>query len=296
MQSEPKLTIIIPIYNEETTLQWLIPEVIKFCKTGNYRLIAVNDASTDNTAEILGTFQATWDEMAVITHKINRGYGGALASGISHTTTPYAITIDADGQHRLEDIDALMKVRDFSDADLVIGSRSKENSNFRQIYRSLGKKIIRSVAKILVDVPVQDLNSGMKLYDTELAKKYLKLCPDSMAFSDVMTLIFLQQKHLVIETPIEVQERKDGKSTINTMTAFETVIQILNIVMVFNPMRIFFPTGLAAILLGIVWAIPFFIRGNGLSTVAMLLITTGIILIMLGLLAEQLAQIRKRNL
>jgi glycosyltransferase involved in cell wall biosynthesis len=234
--------------------------------------------------------------MVVITHKINRGYGGALASGISRTTTPYAITIDADGQPRLEDIDALMKVRDSSDADLVIGSRSKGNSNFRQIYRSFGKKIIRSVAKMMVDVPVQDLNSGMKLYDTELAKKYLKLCPDSMAFSDVMTLIFLQQKHLVIETPIEIQERKDGKSTINTMTAFETVMQILNIVMVFNPMRIFFPVGLAAILIGIFWAIPFFIRGNGLSTVAMLLITTGLILTMLGLIAEQLAQIRKKNL
>ncbi|MHC1771568.1 MAG: glycosyltransferase family 2 protein [Flexilinea sp.] len=296
MQSEPKLTIIIPAYNEETSLQWLIPEVIEFCKSRDYRLIAVNDASTDNTGKILNTFQAAWDGMVVIAHKINRGYGGALSSGISRTTTPYAITIDADGQHRLEDIDALMKVRDSSDADLVIGSRSEGNSNFRQIYRSFGKKIIRSVAKMMVDVPVQDLNSGMKLYDTELAKKYLKLCPDSMAFSDVMTLIFLQQKHLVIETPIEVQERKDGKSTINTMTAFETVMQILNIVMVFNPMRIFFPVGLAAILIGIFWAIPFFIRGNGLSTVAMLLITTGLILTMLGLIAEQLAQIRKKNL
>jgi glycosyltransferase involved in cell wall biosynthesis len=88
MQSEPKLTIIIPAYNEETSLQWLIPEVIKFCKAGNYRLIAVNDASTDNTAETLSTFQAIWDDMVVITHKINRGYGGALASGISRTTTP----------------------------------------------------------------------------------------------------------------------------------------------------------------------------------------------------------------
>ncbi len=291
-----QLTIIIPVFNEAQSLPGLLPEILQFCKTRNFLLLAVNDASTDDSADILQAAASQWDGMTVITHKVNRGYGGALSSGLAQAQTPYAITIDADGQHRLDDVDALMSARKRTDADMVIGRRSENSRNFQQAYRSLGKKIIRGIAKVLVDLPVQDLNSGMKLYDTSLAQRYLPLCPDGMAFSDVMTLIFLQQKHLVIEEPIEVLDRKAGLSTINTMTAFDTVIQILNIVMVFNPLRIFLPVGLIAILAGLLWAVPFFIRGHGLSTVAMLSITTGLILIMLGLIAEQLSQIRRKNL
>ena len=90
--------------------------------------------------------------------------------------------------------------------------------------------------------------------------------------------------------------RRSGKSTINTMTALDTLLQIINIVMVFNPMRIFLPIGGIMILLGILWAIPFLIRGSGLSSVSMMAMTAGLLLIMMGLLAEQLAQIRKRDL
>jgi len=296
MQIEPELTIIIPAYNEELSLQEFLPRVITFCKERNFNLIAINDASTDKTREILNHCQNSWPGMTILTHKVNRGYGGALATGLSNTKTKYALTIDADGQHRVEDIDSLLQARNAIDADLVIGKRIDKNKAFQESYRSLGKKIIRGTARLMMKVPVQDLNSGMKLYDTQLAQKYLKLCPDSMAFSEVMTLVFLQQKHLVIEIPIKTESRKLGTSTINTMTAFETMMQILNIIMVLNPMRIFFPIGIAAILVGILWAIPFFLQGNGLSTVAMLIITTGIISLMLGLLAEQLAQIRKKNL
>ena len=136
----------------------------------------------------------------------------------------------------------------------------------------------------------------MKLYDTELAKRYLRLCPDGMAFSEVLPLVFIQEKHFVTETPITVAPRRDGKSTINTMTALDTLLQIINIVMVFNPMRIFLPIGGVMILLGFLWAIPFLIRGSGLSSVSMMAMTAGLLLIMMGLLAEQLAQIRKKDL
>ena len=71
-----------------------------------------------------------------------------------------------------------------------------------------------------------------------------------MAFSEVLTLIFVQQKHLVTEAPITVAPRRSGKSTINTITSLDTMLQIINIVMVFNPMRIFLPLGGAMIVFG----------------------------------------------
>ncbi|MBR6088863.1 MAG: hypothetical protein IKP86_02945, partial [Anaerolineaceae bacterium] len=179
----------------------------------------------------------------------------------------------------------------------VVGCRSNDSGGGSGFYRAIGKKLIRFIAGRLVgNLPISDLNSGMKLYDTELAQRYLRLCPDGMAFSEVLPLIFIQQKHLVTEAPITVVPRLSGKSTINTMTALDTLFQIINIVMVFNPMRIFLPIGGLMILLGILWAIPFLIRGTGLSSVSMMAMTAGLLMIMMGLLAEQLAQIRKKDL
>ena len=106
----------------------------------------------------------------------------------------------------------------------------------------------------------------------------------------------MQQKHFVAEAPITVVPRLSGKSTISTITALDTMLQIINIVMVFNPMRIFLPVGGVMIAFGVLWAIPFLIRGSGLSSVSMMAMTAGLLLIMMGLLAEQLAQIRKKDL
>lgn len=290
------LTILMPAYNEAESLPRTLRETLVFCEETDSRCIVVNDASTDETGAILESFMAENPRLTVLTHKVNRGYGGALKTGMAAVETRFVITMDADGQHRLEDVAPMMAARDRVDADLVVGGRNPERRTFTDHYRALGKTIIRSVAKNLVALPIDDLNSGMKLYDASLAKKYLPLCPASMAFSDVMTLVFVQQHHLVIEERIETRPRVAGESTITTMTALDTIIQIFNIVMAFNPLRIFLPIGMAAILFGILWALPFLFMGRGLSVAALLCMTVGLISILLGLIAEQLAQIRRKDL
>ncbi|HOG60828.1 MAG TPA: glycosyltransferase family 2 protein [Flexilinea sp.] len=297
MQTQSQLTIVIPAFNEEKSLQTFLPQVLNYCDENHFRLIIVNDASTDRTAEVLDHFQNQFPEiMKIVNHKVNKGYGGALSTGLKQAETPFVVTLDADGQHRLEDVTALMQEQQRTNADLVIGRRpEKINGDLQQSYRSLGKKLIRRVAKMMMDVPVRDLNSGLKLYNTELVQKYLPVCPESMAFSEIITLIFLQNKHLVTEIPVEVVPRKEGKSSVTTMTALETIIQIFNIIMLFSPLRIFLPVGTFLMAVGILWAIPFLIHGNGLSTTALLFITTGLILVMMGLIAEQLAQIRRKD-
>jgi hypothetical protein len=114
-----------------------------------------------------------------------------------------------------------------------------------------------------------------------------------MAYSDIITLIFISQKHLVWELPITVSKRLSGKSTINAMTAIDTIREIINIVVLFNPMRIFFPIALLSVLAGFSWGIPLMIQGRGVSGGAILAIITGLIFFFLGLIAEQLSHLRK---
>jgi glycosyltransferase involved in cell wall biosynthesis len=287
---DPKLTIVIPCYNEEEALPKILPPLFEFCEYHKYNLIIVNDGSKDSSKKILGEYNNK-NFFKVINHKVNNGYGGAIKSGIKEAKTDFVITIDADGQHILGDIQKLYDKISETDADMVIGSRiGQNNANW---FRGFGKNIIRNVTKLLMPIPIYDLNSGMKIYRTDLAQRYISLCPDGMAYSDVIALVFISNKHLVVEEQISIQNRISGKSTIGIHTAFHTVYEILNIILLFNPIRFFLPISLFCLLSGLIWGIPIILKGHGISVGSLLAINTGVVLFIVGLVAEQLSKIRK---
>jgi len=286
---EQELTVVVPVYNEAASLPHFLPNLIKACKTNHWQAIFVNDGSKDASAQILAGIEGR-PLTKVLHHKLNKGYGGALKTGISAATTKYVMTIDADGQHDIADIESLLDFAQKNNADMVVGTRSYVKH--ASPYRELGKWIIRRFTSILVPLPVQDLNSGFKLYQTKLVQQYLSLCPDSMAFSDVITLLFLNQRHLVLEHPISVQHRTTGSSSISTHTAFQTVIEILSVVMLVNPLRIFLPLSIICISVGLLWGIPIILAHRGVSVGSMLAIVLGALFFFLGLIANQLSSIR----
>ncbi len=287
-----ELTIVMPAYNEGETLPSYIPEVISFCQERNWELVVVNDGSKDNSKAFLESLVGT-EGYTFVNHKVNRGYGGALKSGIRASQTKYTVTIDGDGQHYLEDVEMLLEEIKATDADMIVGSRKgQKNASW---YRGLGKAIIRRIARFLVPNDIYDLNSGMKIYDTELAQQHIQLCPDSMSFSDVILLTFISQKHLVLERPIRIKERTAGESTINALTAVETIKEIFNIVLLFNPMKIFLPLSIFCFSIGVIWGLPLVLRGNGVSSGALLSILSGLIFFFLGLLTEQISVIRQMS-
>jgi glycosyltransferase involved in cell wall biosynthesis len=286
------LTVIVPAYNEEESLRDYLPELIAFCDAHDFRLIVVDDGSSDETRAILEqhidsacfTFYA---------HKVNRGYGGAIKTGIRHSESQFAITIDADGQHDLDDVLALYESIRESGADLIVGNRVGRAGS--SLYRSIGKRLIRAFAKLLMPIPIEDLNSGIKIFETRLARRFMRLCPDHMAFSDIMTMVFISKRSLVLEQPVNIRPRKAGGSTISTLTAIETVEEILNIVILFNPMRVFMPIALFGVILAFVWGLPIIMKGRGVSVGALLSFISGVLFFCLGLLAEQLSRIRKNS-
>jgi glycosyltransferase involved in cell wall biosynthesis len=283
------LTVVIPIYNEEISLPEVLEELVPYCQTRNWRLILVDDGSVDATPQILDKYEDA-PGVSIIHHKVNRGYGGALKTGIMKVETPSLVTLDADGQHLVSDVDKILKYALDEDADLVVGKRGKQGHS--SLYRGVGKWLIRKFASLLMPIHISDLNSGFKLYRTGLARKYIRLCPDSMAFSDVITLIFIKKRALVLEHPISIKQRSAGKSTITTYTAIQTLMEIINITMLFNPLRIFLPLAVVCIGFGFAWGIPIMLRDRGVSVGAMLAIVTGLLFFFIGLVAEQLSALR----
>jgi glycosyltransferase involved in cell wall biosynthesis len=292
MKTDKSLTIVVPVYNEEENLPLFLENLIGFIdeqRNINIRAILVNDGSKDNTFNILEQYRH--ENIQIINHKVNKGYGGALKTGIAASQTEYTITIDADGQHRFEDVLMLYKKAIEEDTDMIVGSRVNKRNQSK--LRLLGKSIIRKVAKMLMPMHIYDINSGMKIYNTSLAQQYLKLCPDTMAFSDIITLIFIHNRHYVQETPIRIEQRKGGESTIGINTAFQTLMEIINIVVMFNPLKVFLPISVFLFILGALIGGYFISLGRGLSVAASFLLITSLITFLLGLVAEQLSQIRK---
>ena len=292
--SKGGLTIVIPCFNEDESIKIFLPEVMKLALKNNWEVIVTNDGSTDSSAAALEQLEKEHSILKIITHNVNKGYGAALKSGILKSNTEFTATMDADGQHYPEDLVSLYAVRDETDADMVIGSRKDAKAG--GAYRSFGKWIIRNLSTALAGTGIYDINSGMKFFRTDTAKKMLSLCPDTMAFSNIIALSFAAQKNLVIEHPIGLRERTSGKSTISINTAFDTILEILNIVMLFNPIRIFLPIALIFFFAGLLWGIPIMIAGRGVSVGAGLMMLTGVMIFLLGLIAEQLSHIRKSRL
>jgi len=286
------VTVVVPAYNEAESLPVFLPQCIAHCESRGWKVVVVNDGSTDGTRKELERY-AVYQNVQVLHHKLNRGYGAALKTGITLADTRYVATVDADGQHQLSDLDALVETLQETDADMVVGSRAHLRS--ASLYREMGKWIIRKITGLLVPLDIRDLNSGLKLFNTRLAQAHIHLCPDSMAFSDVITLIFVSRRYLVVEHPIQVGRRLGGKSTISTRTALETIFEILNTIMLFNPMRIFVPASLFCILAGVIWGLPIVLLGRGVSVASMLAIVTGVLFLFLGLVAQQLSLIRRES-
>jgi hypothetical protein len=134
----------------------------------------------------------------------------------------------------------------------------------------------------------------MRLFRREIILKYLHLCSDRFSFSTTSTLIFFNRGYQVAYVPIEIYPRR-GQSTVRVSTGLETIILILRIMTLFEPLRIFVPLSLIFGGLGILWSIPYAIQQRGVSVGALLLIVAGLLTFMLGLLSDQIAALRKER-
>ena len=282
------LTVIVPVFNEEASIEALLVNIKEKIVPTGASIIFVNDGSTDNSKALLKVEVSK--QISLVNHKVNRGYGGAIKSGILASKTPYVITFDADNQHDINDIPKLYEQIKIQDADMVVGKRkSYRESNFKR----LGKWIIRRLVNTLFPLKVSDINSGIKIYRSDIAVKNLEFCPDSMAFSDVILLMFVSQRHLVTEMEVTCFERNSGQSKVGLNSAINTFFEILSVVLLFNPLKIFLPVSFICFLFGSIWGAFMIMQGNGLSVAALLALLISVLLLLIGLVANQLRNISK---
>ena len=227
-----KLTIIVPVYNEEKTIAEVIGRLKKVQLPVEKEIIVVEDASTDNTLKNIDS-----SGIKLIKHEKNLGKGAALRSGIASATGDYVIIQDADLEYNPEDIRKVLVPIISKTADIVYGSRlnrmpnfNKEERKLRFFVHYLGNRSLSFLAAVLYQRPITDISTCYKLFPTKDAKG-LNLQNNGFELDVELTAKLMKKRSLrFVEVPITYSPRevKEGKK-FNTLRdgplAFITLIK-----------------------------------------------------------------------
>jgi glycosyltransferase involved in cell wall biosynthesis len=277
------LTVVIPAYNEAEAIGVVVKELVQ--KVEGALVLVVDDGSDDETARVAEAAGAT-----VIRHQRNRGYGASIKTGIRAAQTTYVAMYDADGQHRPDDLLRLYEAA--PKHDVVIGARDK--ASHQVFVRRPGKWVLARTADALVGRKIPDLNSGLRILRRSIAMRYLHLLPDGFSASTTTTVCVMQRGYDVEFVPITTRERV-GKSTVKQFRdGLNTIYLIMRLIVLFNPNRFFLPPAITMVLFGLVYGfVKAFRLHHGFPVLALLLVSTGLITAMFGLLADQISSLRR---
>ena len=280
--SAPEVSILIPAYNEAQIIGDVVTSIKKLYP--DFEIIVINDGSTDQTAQTAKEAGAL-----VYNHPNNIGNGAAIKSGIRFASGKILVFMDGDGQHDPQDIERMLHY--FPDYDMVVGARSKGNQE--SWGRALANKIYNWLASYVAKFPVQDLTSGFRAVKSEIAHHFLYLLPNTYSYPTTLTLGVLRSGRSVKYIPINVEKRKKGNSKIKIFqdgTRFFLIIAKISTL--YSPFRIFLPMSIMMFLLGLSYYIYTFIVWGRFTNMSALLFTTSVLIFMMGLISEQICQMR----
>lgn len=199
-----KLSIVIPVFNEEKTISKLIEKVIAVkIPDVTKEIIVVDDGSTDKTVQNIPK-----SGIKLIKHSVNQGKGAAVKTGIDNATGDYIIIQDADLEYNPEQIKLLVKPILENKAKVVYGTRLKrrphlgnEERNFRFLLHYLGNRFLSLVTSILYGSWLTDMETCYKLFPASAGKKF-KLHAKRFDFEPEITAKLLKAGNKILEVPI----------------------------------------------------------------------------------------------
>lgn len=220
-----KLSIIIPVYNEEKTIVEVVKRVfdVKITKVDK-EIIVVDDGSTDATASELSTINYQPSTIKIIKHLKNLGKGAAVRTGIKNATGDYILIQDADLEYNPQDIMRLVEHIKKGETDVVYGTRldrlpnfSRDEKNPRFFVHYLGNRFLSLLTSLLYGQWITDMETGYKLFPKN-ALRQITLHARSFDFEPEITAKLLKKGYKILEIPITTKPRgyKEGKK-LNTV-------------------------------------------------------------------------------
>jgi glycosyltransferase involved in cell wall biosynthesis len=291
----PHVTIVLPCYNEDAHV---LMEIKRICAAMDgagytYELMAVDDASTDQTLQVLLAAEEEYPNLKVVAFRRNGGAGTVRRIGSQMARGEIVVWTDADMTYPNERIPELVRMLDTDHSiDQVVGARTSEEGTHK-LLRVPAKWLIRKIAERLVNQKIPDLNSGLRAMRRDVAQPYLRLLPAGFSCVTTITLAFLSNQHDVAYVPIEYSKRSGVSKFKFVKDAYRYILQVLRMVMYFNPLKVLMPPALWLVAIGF---------GKGIYDLAahplriaqdtVLVFLTGLIIGALALLADLIVRSR----
>jgi glycosyltransferase involved in cell wall biosynthesis len=202
------ISIVLPAYNEEKNIGFVIDEILDFFGRNNLlcQIVVVNDGSQDKTAEVLNKYKNE-QKIVAVTHQKNLGYGSALKSGFAKATGDFIFFMDSDRQFDIKDVAPFIKK--IENADFVAGYRKNRMDSWIRI---LYAKIFGLACLVFFGVKVKDIDCAFKLFKKEVLQNM-----DLVSNGALINLeIFAKAKkkgYKFVELPVNHFRRTEGRET-----------------------------------------------------------------------------------
>ena len=201
-----KLSIVIPVYNEKDTLQ----EIFRLVQLAPYdkEIIAVDDASTDGSREILGRLAQEYENVKAFYHERNQGKGAALRTGFAQVAGEVVIIQDADLEYRPVDYPALLEPIEQNVADVVYGSRMVGGRPHRVLFfwHYMGNRVVTTLSNMFTNLNLSDMEVGYKVFKAQVLEG-IRIKSDRFGVEPELTAKIAKGGWRIYEVPIQYHGR-----------------------------------------------------------------------------------------
>ncbi len=290
------VTIVLPCYNEG---EHVLQEIDRITTAMNasefsYELLCIDDASTDDTLEVLREAATRFANLRIMPFRRNGGSGTARRIGTQQAYGEIVVWTDADMTYENERIPELVGIlREDASYDQVVGARTTEEGTHKWA-RVPAKWFIRKVAERLTNQRIPDLNSGLRAFRRSVALPYLRLLPAGFSCVTTITIAFLSNQHDIRYVDTSYAKRAGTSKFHFFRDAYRYILQVLRMVMYFDPLKVLMPPALWLVVIGVVKAVVDVVRYQSLYFPAntILLIVSGIMIGSLALLSDLVVRSR----
>ena len=284
------MTVVLPVFNEVGHLAQEVKRIRSALERSgrSFEIVVVDDGSDDGSGEALEKL----DGIRLLRFARNRGSGSARKAGTLAARGRVVVWTDCDLTYPNEDIPRLIDALD-EGYDQVVGARTSEQGTLRAL-RVPAKWLIRRLASYLTDTKIPDLNSGLRVFRRDVALQFLYLLPAGFSCVTTITMTFLANGYSVRYLPIDYFPRA-GKSKFHWWADTRRyVLQVVRMVLMFNPLRVFGPVGLLLLGAGAVKTVYDLMDKHGrIATNTILVVLAASMVIMIGLLSDLVVQLNR---
>jgi glycosyltransferase involved in cell wall biosynthesis len=285
MNKAPRVSIILPAKNESAGLAKTLPSLRALYPDA--QILVVDDGSNDDTVAVCEREGAD-----VVSHRYSIGNGAAIKTGARNATGDVLVFMDADGQHRPEDVGKLLAAL-AEGYDMAVGAR--DSAGQASISRLIGNGFYNRFGSWMVNQKIEDLTSGFRAVKAERFREFLYLLPNGFSYPTTISMAFFRSGYAIKYVPITVQRRL-GKSHLRLFRdGIRFLLIIFRVATLYAPLKLFLPISFAFFSTGMAYYLYTYVSSGRFTNMSALLFINAVVIFLIGLVSEQITMLIFKN-